>query len=642
MAAPEEGREALITLEISSITELVSAQQRMRVLEISGIRLSSLQPNQNNVDDLQQHQIYTNSINGKSSTLTFPIRLCVPNTTDNDKIKRGKLQYTNTQQSTSFHRILNALRRGKNKLVLREWKQGACWWNLNMNHDVNQQSEEDDERKDNCGLSLLRRGRYQTCEQNKIVISDVGSDMDTQSVESTQTTLSMAQAEVTGYRLARLAMNCYHDEHRCSSPEQNRVYMPEVLYFSHDDCNATPSILYLSIQNDRTCHDNDQCNKPWALMSYYEYGVNEDENHLCEERIEIEVDPEIKKEFSFDSMLTNEKHSPIYSDATKTCSTINVRTRPCYHFPATMIKIRHEFGFQEPHPRHGRVPIDECLDYSRMILNDVVMPIQTYFFMLDGNAENIDNHLTSIGWCNSNLETKPFQYHDMITIYRQALHQMSITIHDNQVKGTVIDERMKTLLNMVGKCISALECEWEEDGKPPPLPPVLCHMDLQPQNLAFGTTDDTTTNNTLSTTHDNTTSKNDEKYNIKDCFVASVMDWEEACYADPRFEILLICRKLLANLDQAKKLWQSYSSYVKQLNTLFASKSNNDIKQWEVGPLTPWLKLESVHSICTLLLQSMDLLGGRSPWETKPDLWEKIDRERQRLVKLGWLFCKGI
>ena len=113
--------------------------------------------------------------------------------------------------------------------------------------------------------------------------------------------------------------------------------------------------------------------------------------------------------------------------------------------------------------------------------------------------------------------------------------------------------------------------------------------------------------------------------------------------SDPRFEILLICRKVLANHEQAEKLWQSYSSYVKQLNTLFTSESNNDIKQWEVGPLTPWLKLETVHSICTLLLQSMDLLGGgRSPWETKPDLGGKIDRERQRLVQLGWLFCEGI
>lgn len=234
MAAPEEGREALLTLEISSITELVSAQQRMRVLMISGIRISSVQ--QNNVDDLPQHQNYTNGTNAQSATLTFPIRLSKSDTTTD--INLQCTDASNQQQSTSFHRILTALRRGKNKLILREWKQGACWWNLNMNHDVHQKSE--DESKDNNTLPKLRRGRYQTYEQDKDAISDVDTTtlLDTQSVESTQTTLSMARAEMAGYILSRLAMNCHHE---------NRVYMPEVLYFSHGDCNATPSILHLSI-----------------------------------------------------------------------------------------------------------------------------------------------------------------------------------------------------------------------------------------------------------------------------------------------------------------------------------------------------------------------------------------------------------
>eukprot|EP00970_Alexandrium_tamarense_P013491 scaffold3435_cov249-Alexandrium_tamarense.AAC.3 len=63
----------------------------------------------------------------------------------------------------------------------------------------------------------------------------------------------------------------------------------------------------------------------------------------------------------------------------------------------------------------------------------------------------------------------------------------------------------------------------------------------------------------------------------------------------------------------------------------------------EIGPLEPWLKLETVHSLCTLMLQGTDLLGGgRNPWETKPDLWGKIDRERQRLVNMGWSFCEKL
>lgn len=39
----------------------------------------------------------------------------------------------------------------------------------------------------------------------------------------------------------------------------------------------------------------------------------------------------------------------------------------------------------------------------------------------------------------------------------------------------------------------------------------------------------------------------------------------------------------------------------------------------------------------------MDLLGGgRSPWETKPDLWGKIEREFSRLVHDGWSFCQDV
>ena len=120
------------------------------------------------------------------------------------------------------------------------------------------------------------------------------------------------------------------------------------------------------------------------------------------------------------------------------------------------------------------------------------------------------------------------------------------------------------------------------------------------------------------------------------------MDWEEACYADPRFELLLVCRKVLANTnrEQSEKLWQSYSRYVQRLGRLISSKTKKGI-HWNVGPLEQWLKLETTHSLLVSLLQAMDLLGsGRSPWETKPDLWGKIDRERQRLEQMGWLlFC---
>lgn len=82
---------------------------------------------------------------------------------------------------------------------------------------------------------------------------------------------------------------------------------------------------------------------------------------------------------------------------------------------------------------------------------------------------------------------------------------------------------------------------------------------------------------------------------------------------------------MCANRQQADELWGYYQHQFPNL---------------ALGPIEAWLRLETVHSISTLLLQSLDLLGGgRSPWETKPDLLGKIEREFSRLVLSGWKFC---
>jgi thiamine kinase-like enzyme len=107
--------------------------------------------------------------------------------------------------------------------------------------------------------------------------------------------------------------------------------------------------------------------------------------------------------------------------------------------------------------------------------------------------------------------------------------------------------------------------------------------------------------------------------------IASVLDWEEACYADPRFELLLLSRKVCASREQADVLWRTYEQEMNK----------------NIGPIEAWLKLEAVHSLTTSLLQSMDL-GGRSPWETKPDLLGKMEREFHRLFGLGYKFCKDV
>ena len=663
-------RQALMTLDISSMTELVSAQQRMHICVVSRIHLSSLDIEKKKK---KKHKNNNNINDKRKSTISFHVN------------------------ASFFAHILHAIRRGNNKVVLREWKQGACWWNLNMNgQDIHPQYCDGVEEHNNCNIVRGSAHHY----HNNIDSSDSDNcccENEKSSTEQTTTVSSMARAEVAGYRLARLAMNFYHDEYTSSNSNNNnmrRVYMPEVLYFSHDNCNQfpPPPPILLSLQsNDSSAstssYGNDKSSTPWALISYFDNGVqHDDDGSQTLGNLNVEVDSEdndLCTDFNVMNIISitnnnnngEEKKRAICAVASKdmphsttyTSSKQNnnenkaAATIPCHHFPTTMIKIRHEFGFNEPHPRHGRVPIDECLDYAMMILHNVVMPLQTYFFMLscsDGdetrdthnNNELIDNYLISIGHGNTNTKhttnqiAQPFQFHDMIVIYRQALHRLTTAHHNNHGKDGEQDTRMDFILQMLDECITALDCEWEDysDGQPPLLSPVLCHMDLQPQNLAFGHAE----SNDVSS-HSNTSTngyKQTCKHTTKDYYVASVMDWEEAIFADPRFELLLMCRKVLANLEQARTLWQSYSNCIQRLDNDLHTSKNKDTKQQHqqrnVGPIEPWLRLEAVHSICTLLLQSVDLLGGgRSPWETEPDLWGKIDRERQRLVQLGWLFC---
>jgi hypothetical protein len=108
--------------------------------------------------------------------------------------------------------------------------------------------------------------------------------------------------------------------------------------------------------------------------------------------------------------------------------------------------------------------------------------------------------------------------------------------------------------------------------------------------------------------------------------ITSILDWEESCYADPRFELLLLCRKVVANRKQADSLWSYYSKYL------------IDQFHLKVGPIDPWLRLESVHSLLGMCMQGMDLLeGGRNPWEEQSDLLNKMQCEIYRLQHcLNW------
>jgi hypothetical protein len=246
-------------------------------------------------------------------------------------------------------------------------------------------------------------------------------------------------------------------------------------------------------------------------------------------------------------------------------------------------------------------------------MNTVVLPIQSAFFSADDGimpslGKEYEQDLRALGRMSEG-RTEPYQYHDMVDICRNAAAQMNRAL---QRKGIGSDNStIGNLVSTLCQCIETLStesnrCCWLNSKS---LTPALCHMDLQPQNLIL-------------------CRRKRDVYSVNIVpHVSSVLDWEEACYADPRFEVLVMGRKVCASRQQAERLWDHYSQYLKEKHRL------------EVGPIEPWLKLEATHSITTLLMQSMDLVGGgRSPWESKPDLLGKIKREFCRLKVLGWDF----
>jgi len=151
---------------------------------------------------------------------------------------------------------------------------------------------------------------------------------------------------------------------------------------------------------------------------------------------------------------------------------------------------------------------------------------------------------------------------------------------------------------------------------------VLCHCDLQPQNLIFWTEEPPWSAS--------------ESTSLDIPNVACILDWEEASWADPRFELILLCRKVCANMEQATSVWIYY------VNRVAAWASAHGIGSMDVGRIEPWLKLEAVHSLAILLLQTQNLSGRGAQWEDKANLLSKMDREFSRLTTLGWEFCKPL
>jgi hypothetical protein len=177
----------------------------------------------------------------------------------------------------------------------------------------------------------------------------------------------------------------------------------------------------------------------------------------------------------------------------------------------SMIKVRDEFGFPEPHPRWGRVPVDDALLYALRVLDQVTLPLHRHFYQngaVVGNAEKA-------ALCSDLLECEQgYTYTRMLQHYRKVLAQMEAVVAPASLETK--DERLSASLEALGHCILELEKEAVK-----PLPLVLVHMDCQPQNIVFSRTPE------------------------RDPWcISSVLDWEDCAFGDPRFELLLLGRKV--------------------------------------------------------------------------------------------------
>jgi Phosphotransferase enzyme family len=271
-------------------------------------------------------------------------------------------------------------------------------------------------------------------------------------------------------------------------------------------------------------------------------------------------------------------------------------TQPNTDWINGMVRIRHEFGFDEPHPRWGRVPEDSCLGYAMTVLKQVILPIHAFC-------------------CRNPLDDKacgqPIQFADMVDLYQSKLDtclkrlvSLEAPLSGRAYTGGPLESNVAKLEQAIR------DLHERKNAVPPTARGVLCHMDYQPQNLFFG--------KPRTLVHSGAPDTNA----ASSSWITSVLDWEEAAYADPRFDLLMLCRKVCASRSQAKHLWQTYRDEMSLVDTNWPDDG--------MGSMDPWLTLETVHSITSMLLQAT-AGGGRNSWESQRDLWNKIDREFQRL-----------
>ena len=475
------------------------------------------------------------------------------------------------QSNDQLQLLKDSIKRGHGKIVLRIWKNGAKWWNLNL--------------KQTCGVD---------CNDNPEEIAKK------RQYETQFLCHNLAKAEIAGYKVAKRGIEYYNhlrnEENFDNQWVETNVCIPCVIHF-----------------HCATIHHQDN-SYPWALLSY----VGNESDYV--------------KNLNMSTVK-----------GVDGCD-VGEPLIVCEKFVQNMVKVRHEFGFDEPHPRHGRVNTEQALSYALHVMDTVILPIHVAFFhshnkiMREKESQNsssflnqkhilLDQDGSDLVFVNYYLsgilepssafpahEVKPCRYDDMVHLYSVIMSDLENQMVLNKVTKEGND-RFTAFFTTLRKCVTTLQSEWDNsscDVKGRKLTPVLCHLDLQPQNMILFRK-----------------SYSDVLNEVPN--ILSVLDWEESCFADPRFELLLLCRKVVATRNQADFLWHTYDE---KMRTFFKVSNNNTI----IGSIEPWLKLETVHSLITLFMQGMDV-GGRSPWEGSQDLFNKMSREMKRLGDLGWKFC---
>lgn len=429
----------------------------------------------------------------------------------------------------------DCLQMGCNRLVVRVWKGGCTWWNLNRNSSPR----------------------------------------------------SLAEQELMGYRWSHQALLRRDDD------GDSGVIIPRVLY------SQISSSIHPDTTNSVDSEEDIMKYLPWAIVEY--------------------VGPH-------SLYYTNKRYDSTWVES--------------------MVKMRHEFGFDEPHPRWGRVPESQALGYAAQVLDQFILPLHVLLGSSHPHATNNNKESLLSAHTTMSSSGSYHTYESMIKIYQQAYQDLMkalVAAHyeqqqeQQQQPDAVMsilhpqdsqrwDQVLALIQNAVYNVLPSNVAQKMIPILQSPFPStVLVHLDLQPQNLLLASNG--------SNNGDEDDHGGDDPLSLK---VSSVLDWEDAAIADPRFELLLLGRKVCASRDQAEQIWKRYAEAVCSAVGTNKSSTSDDDDLWlppvtRLGPLAPWLQLETIHSLLTMLLQSMDLLnGGRNPWETSKDLWGKIEREMAR------------